>query len=381
MDGFGILQKPYDGIMTISRNDIDIKFPNSRTPPGIYGNTNDNLAYNLSGKIKLSVFNNNKTFENVTVQNDYRRTIINLEPILLIVLFTMFFIDMIISFILRAGNIPRFLRTNHFKIFNILPFILIYTLISIDGQTTENNTIYGTHLAYVSTSDKETNRISSLALNALARKLTTRTSIEPKESVEIDINKDEIYIFPFIYWPITDKEANLTDDSISKIKLYLKRGGMILFDTRDNTKITEFNIKQNLRHKNLRYILKYLDLPPLVPIPQGHTLSKSFYLLKSFPGKWIGNNIWIENTSIDNKDGVSSVIIGSNDWSSAWALNQNDDPLFPVVPGGETQREYSFRFGINLVMYAMTGNYKSDQIHAKSILQRLGLVSSEEETK
>ena len=46
-------------------------------------------------------------------------------------------------------------------------------------------------------------------------------------------------------------------------------------------------------------------------------------------------------------------------------------PFFQVVPGGERQRELSYRFGINLLMYALTGNYKSDQVHSKSILERL----------
>ena len=41
-------------------------------------------------------------------------------------------------------------------------------------------------------------------------------------------------------------------------------------------------------------------------------------------------------------------------------------------PGGELQREMAFRFGINLVMYALTGNYKTDVVHAPALLQRLG---------
>ena len=52
-------------------------------------------------------------------------------------------------------------------------------------------------------------------------------------------------------------------------------------------------------------------------------------------------------------------------------LDKNNYPLYPVVPGGEKQREIAYRFGINLSMYALTGNYKSDQVHSKSILNRL----------
>ena len=46
-------------------------------------------------------------------------------------------------------------------------------------------------------------------------------------------------------------------------------------------------------------------------------------------------------------------------------------PLFPCSPGGEPQREYAFRFGINLVMYALTGNYKADQMQAEALLERM----------
>jgi len=46
--------------------------------------------------------------------------------------------------------------------------------------------------------------------------------------------------------------------------------------------------------------------------------------------------------------------------------------MFPVVPGGERQREMAYRFGVNVVMYVLTGNYKSDQVHVPAILERLG---------
>ena len=59
----------------------------------------------------------------------------------------------------------------------------------------------------------------------------------------------------------------------------------------------------------------------------------------------------------------------------------NNKPIFVVVPGGEKQREYSYRFGINLVMYAMTGNYKADQVHIKSILRRLQNLNFNERQK
>ena len=72
-------------------------------------------------------------------------------------------------------------------------------------------------------------------------------------------------------------------------------------------------------------------------------------------------------------DGVSPVLIGGNAWAEAWALDDNGLPMFSIGSGfeGERQREMANRFGVNLVMYVLTGNYKSDQVHVPALLERL----------
>jgi uncharacterized protein DUF4159 len=71
-------------------------------------------------------------------------------------------------------------------------------------------------------------------------------------------------------------------------------------------------------------------------------------------------------------DSVSPVIIGGNDWAAAWAVDNAGRNPYAVMPGGARQRTVAYRFGVNLVMYALTGNYKGDQVHVPAILQRLG---------
>jgi hypothetical protein len=107
-------------------------------------------------------------------------------------------------------------------------------------------------------------------------------------------------------------------------------------------------------------------------VPPDHVLTKSFYLMQEFPGRWAGGTLWVEPVDDRVNDGVSSVIVGSNDYAGAWAMDDQDQPLYPCVPGGEPQREQAYRFGVNLVMYALTGNYKTDQVHVPAILERLG---------
>ncbi|HET7409751.1 MAG TPA: DUF4159 domain-containing protein, partial [Paracoccaceae bacterium] len=117
-------------------------------------------------------------------------------------------------------------------------------------------------------------------------------------------------------------------------------------------------------------------------------LTRTFYLLTDFPGRWQGGRVWAEAPPLRPEgtepppsdipqfdrvdDNVSPVIVGSADWASAWAVDERGLPLFPVGRPGDRQREMAFRFGINAVMYALTGNYKSDQVHAPEVLRRLG---------
>ncbi len=109
-----------------------------------------------------------------------------------------------------------------------------------------------------------------------------------------------------------------------------------------------------------------------MPVPPDHILTKSFYLLQEFPGRWAGGTLWVEPSEDQVNDGVASVLVGSNDWAGAWAVDASGAPLHAAVPGGERQRELAYRFGVNLVMYALTGNYKNDQVHVPAILERLG---------
>ncbi|MEH6477174.1 MAG: DUF4159 domain-containing protein, partial [Sneathiella sp.] len=101
-------------------------------------------------------------------------------------------------------------------------------------------------------------------------------------------------------------------------------------------------------------------------------LTRSFYLMQAFPGRYNTGELWASDISdVANTDGVSSILIGSNDWAAAWAVDANGRPMASVIPGGEKQREHARRFGVNLVMYALTGSYKADQVHIPAILDRL----------
>lgn len=231
--------------------------------------------------------------------------------------------------------------------------------------------IEDTRLAYVRTGVPAIDATSRAGLQGLSLVLNQRTSVEALPPMGVDIENDELAFFSFLYWPVVPEQALPSDAALRRVNEYLKNGGSVLFDTRDRGGSGLFGTVTPSTER-LRQLARGLDVPPLATVPPDHVLTKSFYLMQEFPGRWADGQVWVEAQESRHNDGVSPVIIGGNDWAAAWAVDDTGRAMFPVVPGGERQREMAYRFGVNVVMYVLTGNYKSDQVHVPAILERLG---------
>jgi hypothetical protein len=165
----------------------------------------------------------------------------------------------------------------------------------------------------------------------------------------------------------------------------MKQGGTVLFDTRDAVMAPPGpgGETRSAGMAALRTILASLDIPELEPISRDHVLTKTFYLLRDFPGRFDTGQTWVEALPRDDDDeaaskparggdGVSPLIITSNDLAGAWAVRPDGQNMLPLVPGDPKQREFAFRAGVNIVMYTLTGNYKADLVHAPALIERLG---------
>ncbi len=238
-------------------------------------------------------------------------------------------------------------------------------------------------LAHVLTGNSAVDDIAQAGLQGLSDTLFFRTSVEPANPAGVDLERDELAFFPLLYWPISADQPIPSDEAYSRLNAYLRSGGMIVFDTRD-ADIAGFG-GASPNGRKLRALAAPLDIPPLEPVPPDHVLTRTFYLLQDFPGRHTGRDVWVEAAPPDAEqiegmpfrnlnDGVTPVVIGGNDWAAAWATAPDGRAMLPVGRGftGERQRELAFRFGVNLVMHVLTGNYKSDQVHVPALLDRLG---------
>ncbi|SDH11305.1 DUF4159 domain-containing protein [Roseospirillum parvum] len=216
-----------------------------------------------------------------------------------------------------------------------------------------------------------TDRLCQAGLAGLTRVLARRTAVELAEPELLDPAADPLSLFPLLYWPILEATPTPPPPARARLDDYLRRGGLLILDAGAAD-------DPAAGRASLGRIGRALALPPLAQVPRGHLLGRTFYLLDDFPGRLGGaGRPWIEARAVDESGGaVSAVVVGHADWAGAWASDAEGRPLRPLVPGGPDQggpeqREMATRVGVNLVMYALTGTYKADQVHLPAILERL----------
>jgi hypothetical protein len=377
LDGFGHAQKPGAEALPVRGSELAKIKPSPRHPAGLYGNEGAQVAINaVDANTTLLPLGDlgipTSVYSGITTHA--------LEAPLLALAILLLIADAIIALWLRGHlSIPRNLisRTGVF----LLAGFLLFPPHARADDAYDIKAALDTRLAYVVTGVPDVDAMSKAGLTGLGAYLKARTSYEPEASIGVDLDHDDLSFFPLLYWPMDPREKDLSPTAISRVEDYMRNGGTILFDTRDLT-LGAAHGPDNPGEQTLRRLVAKLDLPPLQVVPGDHVLTKTFYLLQDFPGRWEGGKVWVEALPPPDPDagpeparggdGVSPVIIGGNDWAAAWAIDDKGQPLVACAPDGDAQREQAVRFGINIVMYALTGNYKTDVVHAPALLKRLG---------
>jgi len=357
-------------------------------PPGFYGTEDGFVAMNLFEKeTPLEPLDAAISGTSLNAQNYVSGQQFDLKIWLIVLAAILLLLDCI-AVLWMSGALRRLLSLKPVTSAAALFLTLSLTMLSPDNiafaqedSTTDYSSALETRLAYVKTGVAAVDGVSDAGMKGLTLYISSRTALEPAEPIGLDISSDELSFYSLIYWPI-DPTAPIPDaETMARIDAYMKEGGSILFDTRDQIGGVLGGTSGSPAARALQQILSSLDIPPLEPVPSNHVLTKSFYLLDTFPGRYAGGDLWVEVSEVSEEfsdrpassgDGVSSIMITSNDMAGAWAVDGSLRPMFPTVPADPQQRNYAFRSGVNLMMYALTGNYKADQVHLPALLERLG---------
>jgi hypothetical protein len=389
LDGFGAFGPPPATAKPLPADYRDRATPDH--PPGFYGPAEGPLAVNtLAAADRIAALNTaSLRARHATYTNAEPR---DLRGWLLSTALALFLVDAIIVALL-GGGIAALLRRRAASAM-IVAGLLLAGIAAISPMPSHADSAADefamkatsqTRLAYVVTGNADVDSIVKAGMSGLTLFLAQRTALEAGDPVGVDPARDELAFFPLIYWPIVPGAPKPRQDAINKIDAYMKQGGTVLFDTRDAVEAPpgENGTSQTQGMQTLREILSSLDVPELEPVPREHVLTKTFYLLRDFPGRFNTGQTWVETLPRDEDedsaqrparggDGVSPIIITSNDLAGAWAVRPDGQFMLPVTSGDPRQREFAYRAGANIVMYTLTGNYKADQVHAPALIERLG---------
>jgi len=379
LDGFGRTQAPTAGVRPIAAGTLGDLVPGPRHPPGWYGTEDSRRAVNLGDRIAAPA-------PLGPLPDGVRRagydgaSALALAPWLLAAAMALTVADLAVALLLRGwGRLPGRRRAASAAAAGALAALALGIgagAAPARAQGAASFALRAAHetlLAYVETGIPSVDATSRAGLDGLAAVLRQRTAVEATGAIGVDPALDDLAFFPMLYWPVVPEQPALAPETVDRLNAFMRNGGTIVFDTRDQAQGgTEGALGGGPGGQRLRTLAEDLDVPPLTPVPPEHVLTKAFYLMQDFPGRYAGGQVWVQDGEDTVNDGVSPVVIGANDWAGAWAVDEAGRPLNAVVPGGERQREMARRFGVNLVMYALTGNYKADQVHVPAILERLG---------
>jgi hypothetical protein len=356
LDGFGRMTAPSGVVEALPPRAASVE-PGPRHPPGLYGDDSGSVAVNLGPAIRTLAPMALPAGAHLMPLDD-RPAERDLQPPVLLAALLLLLLDAVAVAIL-GGAIRRR---------GAAAAVLAILLLGASGRARADDTAMvmdaalHTKLAYVITGDARADEASRLGLVGLTLELADRTTANLGDPVGVDVSHDPLMPYPLLYWPVTDTQGTLSAATRAAVNDYMRKGGMIMFDTRDGGQGGT---------GTLRALTAGLDIPPLTQVTQDHVLTRTFYLLREMPGRITGAEVFAQQGGDPANDNVSPVVIGGNDYAAAWAIDARSVAPYAVVPGGEEQRELAYRFGINLVMYALTGSYKSDQVHLPIILERL----------
>lgn len=382
LDGYGNFRTPEPGMRAIRPENVAGLRPSLTQPPGIYeGGGARWILQAAAPDVRLPPLANLPGVTRADRADPQPR---ELAPIFFGIGMILVLIDLVLSLLL-AGKLNLYLRDMFRRLSGLVPkpppvtpLILIATLVMFTSlpqsgwaQTSQSNPATGpgdVSLAYVKTGDAALDGRTQRGLEGLSRALRERTSVATGPVIGLDPARDDLALYPIVFWTLGETVSDTRPEVAQALDRYMKTGGVLFVDTRGAGRTPA------AARQVTRAALRGIEAPPLAQVPEGHVLTKAFYILQRFPGRYPDAKLWVEteaSAAASANDGVSPLILGDGDWVAAWSRAPR--PPQPRFDGSPTSNdEWAVRVGINIVLYALTGNYKADQVHMPALLQRMG---------
>jgi Domain of unknown function (DUF4159) len=201
------------------------------------------------------------------------------------------------------------------------------------------------------------------ALVELLKEVDRRTSIAVAfQRHTLTITDADLFAYPFLYLTGALDFAPFTEEEIARLRRFLSFGGCVLVNDASGYRGSPFD--RRLREE----VARLFPDQALDRLPFDHAVFRSYYLVRMVAGRRLVSPA-LEGITIDD---WTPLVYCQNDLGGAWDRDHLGSWRHECLPGGESQRFQSFMLGVNIVMYAMTENYKKDKIHIPFINRKLG---------
>jgi hypothetical protein len=355
LDAFGTLQPPTFPAR-LSPSHLTTTQISAATPPGLYGSGDDLLAFNIGGHVPPPTL--------LPWPNAHRlaatRTPTQLGPNLIAAALLLATCDMLLTLLIR-------------RTIRVWPGAALLTLLLLPTPSHAQSAALQTELGYVTTGDAAADAITADGLAALSASVSLHTSVQLAAPASLTPGQDDLSFYPLIYWALSPNETPLTAAGCEALQTYMSKGGLLIIDTPGGDSTGTGSGAGFATGVNATFArdTACLTLPPLEPLAPGNVIAHSFYIIQNFPGRFTGAPVLIATAPARDADGVTPIIVAQNDFVGAWARDATGAPEFSPLPDGESQRLIADRFGINLVIYALTGSYKDSSNSATLLLNQL----------
>lgn len=194
------------------------------------------------------------------------------------------------------------------------------------------------------------------------REIERMTSVEAEPTRRVvGLDAPELFTLPFLYVTGTSDFTPFSPAAVERLRIWVEAGGTLVADDAAGT--PGYGFDKGIR----RELERVLPSARLERLPAEHTVFKSFFLVRAVAGARVASP-FLEGVTIQ---GRTAVIYSPNDLLGAFARDPLDRWLEPCAPGGERQRRLAFHLGVNIVLYALCGDYKQDRIHLPFLRQRI----------
>ncbi|MEC9389172.1 MAG: DUF4159 domain-containing protein [Myxococcota bacterium] len=197
------------------------------------------------------------------------------------------------------------------------------------------------------------------AWSRMLHEVIQATSIEADPAI-VRVAPDDPALFehPFAVLVGDGALPEFSDAAIRQLRNYISYGGFLLFDDASGTGRGAFAASVR------RISQRIFPTRPLSPLAGDHAVYRSFFLLDRPVGRTRGTGV-LEGIQLGP---TTPLMMCPADLSGALDRTADGRNRTPLV-GGELQRREATKLSINLVLYALTSNYKHDIAHVVELMR------------